>query len=166
MEIRWSASANDERRTALRADIIAVKPVGRARRLSHDAARAAFERRGERILATPDAEVRRRPWVARVYYVSIGGELLCFEAEMSEQAATALSSECRRIRNPDAWTGGTVGSPRSDSYDAEAFPATPRERKLHPIRHEARLVVLPSQRVEPVQVDEVDEDPENATLAA
>lgn len=146
MSLWWRPEVTDDQRAQILAKMHAIKPHRRRpRRLDHGAARAAWERRGAACLDAPDVhevpEAKRRSHrhVVRVYYRSMGDELLCFEAhDLTEHAASTLCSSLRGTAETVSW--------RSDAP----------EDKSPALRHGARLVVLPSQRRNPVQVIEFD----------
>ena len=170
VEIRWygqhgvgpaggSPHTSEEQRTELR-DAIAALRTRRQQpaRPNHDRARAEAERHGADVLAKPDdVHASRVPWTVRIYYRSMGDEVLCFEATgLTERAAKTLAAAHRQI---DAEVAGgrrrKVSAPGSDAHDAEQWPA---HRPAPPIRHGARLVVLPSQRTDPVEVADGGDD--------
>lgn len=161
-EIRWSTACPEDTRAKLRTEIAEIKPQRHASRIGPRAARAAWERRGERALAAPDRAPNtgrraRDPWTVRVYYRSMGGEILCFDVQaLTADESLALESECAQVTR---WDGrANVAHPplRSDAIDADRWRSS---SPVPPIRHGARLVTLPSQRTEPVEVIDAGEAP-------
>jgi hypothetical protein len=137
--IRWGAGVASDKRAEVLAKMQAIRP-SKARRvkISHDNARAAAEERGERALAQPDATEpsQRANTVVRVYYRSMGDELLAFDAGP--------------MRRCDAYR---LTSSIPEAVDWDVFQGT-QERHL---RSGARLVVLPSQRTESAEVESASE---------
>lgn len=110
----------------------------------------ALERRGDKNLAKPDHATRGRVGV-RIYYVSAGGETLCFDAgPMGPDGAWSLASQHRPVSN---FMGGEMS--RTDALDAEVIAWSEREQRAP--RHGARRVVLPSQGVDTATAEEAKE---------
>ena len=164
VEIRWYGRhgvnpavgiplASEEQRAELREEIAAIRTRRRASaRPNYERARAEAERHGAAVLAKQDdAHASRVPWTVRIYYRSLGDELLCFEVTgLTERAAKTLTAAHRQVDAEVAWgRRRKVSAPGSDAYDAEQWPA---HRSAPSIRHGARLVVLRSQRTEHVAV--------------
>ena len=148
-------------------------------------AKLALEHRGILALALPDADdavVRSRTWVTRIYYVSMGGEVLCFEtAKMGAGPAQTLCSAhqgrqglapeqpaapatAKRGAKRTAPVYIEIGANGSDALDAECFDVKADAKggiHFRPLKHGARFITLPSQSSEPVQttceVDVLDE---------
>lgn len=164
----WARAASPEARQATRDAIAAMTPTRRGRRPSVKPARARAlaEATGERNLRAPDAHEanRARTYAARVYYRSEGGEILAFEVRnLTWQGAYELRSvhgarrDTRWDKASERWTETLTTT--SDAYDAEAWDTRWENEKLRvpreadpPLQHGARLVVLPSQRPEAVEV--------------
>lgn len=90
--------------------------------------------------------------IVRIYYRSEGGEILCCDSERltcdrAETLARSLGASVRSARY------GRVITMRedapSDAFDVEILIADNAERMLP--SHNARRVVFPSQRTEPVE---------------
>jgi hypothetical protein len=161
-QIRWSAACPTETRTKLRAEIAEIKPQRRASRIGPRAARATWERRGERALAAPDVpeltDTNRayHRHVVRVYYRSMGDEILCFESRgLTEAESHTLHGAHARRRDV---FGKKIGAPGSDALDAELHWQDD-DAGIPPVGYGARLVTLPSQRAEPVEVIDAGEAP-------
>ena len=129
----------------------------------HVRAHLAAEKQALAILELEDsfAPSSARKYVVRIYYRSFGDELLCFDVHrMTVQGATALAAEYaarqvynapkskRRGKDEPFYVDAPSSLPSAEMFladeigaDAEAQGRT-RQPKL-----EARLVVLPSQRV-------------------
>ncbi len=144
LSLWWRPTVADDQRAQILAKLHAIKPNRRCTRIRHGAARAVWERRGAACLDAPDATEltdrnrRSHRHVVRVYYRSIGDELLCFEAhDLTDREATSLRDSLPRTAT-------------------ERWKADDSEEKIPAIRQGARLVVLPSQRTDPVQVIEFD----------
>lgn len=153
-------------------DVLAIKPLRRPGRVKPERARALIEAAGARAIATPDREppANGRKWLVRIYYYSDGGELLCFDAgPYHRQTADRVASEHaarmdfvplldekprRKARKLEEMYRPHPDDPPSaevfdrDEVGADAI-AQDRYRKPN---HGARLVVLPSQQHNPVQV--------------
>lgn len=182
--IAFSPSVGEDLRSKIRARFYTLVPSKRARAMStnYTAARRGAEARGARALALPDSEPGKARAITRVYYRSMGGEILCFEALLPHKAAQDLKSECwgmtRSVDNPvyfgmsqkardAALKTGTcparylneplasVTSP-SDALGAQTwkFPGD----VAPPILYGARLVRLPSQLVSGTAIAQHDED--------
>lgn len=120
----------------------------------------AAERRGLAYLASPEPEVSKRAThKCRVYYTSEGGELLCFDSGpltpfMAQKMADSLPPQRE-------WKGGYYG--RGYSSDAIACHVLPLDY-AGPTLAGARLVTLPSQMNQPVQMTQPTLDESLPTL--
>lgn len=133
--VRWASGLDATGRDDLLRKMQAIRPAKRRPRVNHERARAAAEERGGAALARPDtAEPSERAcMVVRIYYRSQGEEILAFDtAPMTSAAASRLHSEY----SSPGWVG----------VDSDIFPVSAPK----PLRSDARFVVLPSQRSEPV----------------
>ena len=132
--IRWGAGVAQDVRDATLAKMQAIKPSRpRRTRVNHELARKQAESRGAAVLArtdAPEAHERANLWI-RVYYRSMGGEILAFEH------GPLRSGEYNRCRD---------GLQNSDSLGYDVWQGT----ESRPVRSGARVVVLPSQRAESV----------------
>lgn len=146
--VRWDAGVSPQARAKLREKIRAVKPI-RARRVpTHIKARELNEARGLKAIQGPEGGCGQ-PWIVRIYYRSMGGEILAFEARgLSTVAAEALYAEHQDL---------------SDALGAQKFRED-RPDKAPDLWSGARLVVLPSQRLETATT--VADDPAKAPTLA
>lgn len=134
--IRWSPTSTPETRAGLLAKMRHI-PKHRARpAVNHDRARSLADRHGAAILeGTTDAPPASARCMVRVYYRSMGGEILAFDAgPMTPNAADRMQRQCTEALDTDRFALGESKS----------------------LMRGARLVVLPSQRAEPVQVETAD----------
>lgn len=141
----------------------------RAPKVDHARARARIEAAGLARLEELDREVATssaQRWLVRIYYLSAGDEVLCFDAgPFFLQTAERVKSENTGpvVYVPDARSKaekrkgpreiGETWAPPPGRYAAEVFDrdeigadAIAQDRVRAP-RHGARLVVLPSQRI-------------------
>lgn len=120
---------------AFEAKLAAVKSVRqRARKVDP----AAYAAAGARALLAQPGDAGKRPCIVRLYYRSLGGEMIACDSEpMSPHAAGRMRDAARDRNNvvPDT--------------DADIFPVG----EARSLRRGARLVVYPSQRA-PVEAHE------------
>jgi hypothetical protein len=135
--IRWGAGVTAETREALLRKMAAIRPAKPHRDRAPNYARALglAGGRGEgnllsRVLA-PD-EPWDGSWMLRIYYESMGGDILCFEAgAMSSQAAISMERSATMALGVDRYRADQPG-------------------RIPPLWKGARRVTLPSQVRDPV----------------
>lgn len=145
--IRWSPTADSDTREGLLAKMRAIRPSKRrVAAVNYERNRARAQESAEYILSQPDVtDPPKRGVTVRIYYRSQGGEILAFDtAPMTPYAAQRLADHCRQ----------------SDVIDYDIFPVG----GVRSLRRDARLVVLPSQATDAVQVS-CDESLATATSA-
>lgn len=133
-QITWDPECPQDKRDEIAAKMAAIKPRVR-RPISHARARALAESRGERALSKPDSPVPDYGCIVRIYYRSMGGELLAFDAG---PVTYSEASTLRALHDPE---GNWGRCQLSDAVGADVY-GVDQERDL---RHGARLVTLPSQ---------------------
>lgn len=152
-EITWAkhpvgdpATVESERVRIVSA-IETLKTLRRTLRVNHAKARERFEARGLAAMAERSTPHAAPTHVVRIYYVSQGDELLCFDAgPMSLRAAATLASETDRD------SGVRRGMHGQRDVVAEVIDT--RKGPIKPPKG-ARLVVLPSQMHERGEVASV-----------
>lgn len=155
-QITWAPECPQDKRDEIAAKMAAIKPRVR-RPISHARARALAESRGERALAKPDSPVPSYGCIVRIYYRSMGGELLAFDAG---PVTYSEASTLRALHDPE---GNWGRCQLSDAVGADVY-GVDQERDL---RHGARLVTLPSQmRTEITEMAEMTDSTSAAILAA
>lgn len=149
-QITWNLQCPQDKRDEIAAEMDSIKPTRAKRPISHARARAAAEARGAAAILKPDAtepHERASMWI-RVYYRSVGGELLAFEH------GPMRSGDLRRCRD---------SLQNSDSLGYDVWQGS----ELRPVRSGARVVVLPSQmRTEITEMAEMTNGVCAAVLAA
>jgi len=168
-QLTFAAACPEVVRENIREAMDAVKSPRRAPRVKPARARALIEAAGSRAIAEPDrvAGSAARKWLVRIYYVSAGGELLCFDAGpfvdvvasrvASEHAARQVyvPSKSRKPRKTSEMYRDEDGAvPSAEKFDRDEVGADAiAQGRYRSPNHGARLVVLPSQQhkqVEPV----------------
>ena len=152
--LRFFPSASDEDRATTAAAIAAVRPFKAPRQRREP---DALERRGAKALAAPDApSSKRTTTVLRIYYRSEGGEVLAFATPALTGAEASAITYDLAMSDALGWValeelpGGRV---REDAQPSETFRAAHRRAPLTAFDGAikgARLVTLPSQRMETV----------------
>lgn len=135
--IRWGASVPAETRQAILGKALAIRPAAPRRPHSYERARKLAADAAEERLTARDPECTGTQWFVRVYYRSIGDEILCFDAgPMTRGSAARLESQCNAPGSMSLGADGYTTDPNNGSH---MYPG-------------ARLVTLPSQHTSPVQV--------------
>ena len=139
--IRWGAGVSTEARGALlaRAAKLGKAKRGRPYKPNYPKERELAESRGLRTILADDSPeaTSGAVWIVRIYYRSMGGELLaCQTAPISGAAASRLESE---------YAGGPTDALGTDKYRAD------EPGRIPPLWKGARLVTLPSQNAQPVE---------------
>lgn len=152
LEITWYQQSSAADRESFHAKLGKIKSA-RAYRVSYATRVSQWEAQGLAAIMAPQPEQQHAPHMVRIYYYSEGGEILAFEATLGRAAADRLcyAHHAQQIGyrvGPSKYDGPdpdriiTGPGPGSDARDAEIWQLG---AKVPPLRHGARLVVLPSQ---------------------
>lgn len=141
-----SPTANPDRVKQLELDLVNMKPTPKKRRRTQ----RSLQDYGCSNLALSRSEPYQGddPYVVRIYYKSMGGEVLCCDSEiMSRSKAENLYNQHRDHRR--AWFKGG-----SDAIGALLLPVK-NGKPVRPIKsgmRDARLVTFPSQMTNQIEI--------------